>query len=214
MEYLHKQGYHAILPEELLMHLRTNTELPDRPIMLTFDDGYEDFYKNALPAILKYDFKAAVFIVADLAGDINLWRVKGVWQEAKLLTWDQIKELSDRGFSVGSHGLTHLPLTRIYSPVKLISQIKGSKIKIESHINKPVKVFSYPYGKFNGLIKWLIKLYGYEMAFSICPGVNEEIKDLFSLKRIEINNHNAGLESFVRILKSQVGGASMDNINI
>ncbi|HEY3426639.1 MAG TPA: polysaccharide deacetylase family protein, partial [Negativicutes bacterium] len=63
MAYLHRHGYNSITPDQLIMHLRTGAALPDKPVLITFDDGYRDNYMNAYPIMKKYGFTGTVFLI-------------------------------------------------------------------------------------------------------------------------------------------------------
>ena len=202
LEYLKKEGYSTISPEELYSHIKFNKALPEKPIMLTFDDGYEDFYKTAAPLMENYNFTATVFIVVDLVGGVNLWDARGGWGEVRLLEWDQIKDLSKRGFAIGSHGLTHMRFTKTGFIGKLFLELRLSKKKIEQKIGKLVISLSFPYGRNNRLVRCLTGLSGYKLAFSINPGVTKRKDDCYRVKRIEINSDNCAIDNFLKIIES------------
>ena len=99
MKYLVEHGYHTISPDDLYDFLAGQGTLPDRPVLITFDDGYVDNYTNAYPILKKYNLKATIFVVTGF-----LSKRKGY------LTWDQLREMEQNGIAIESHTVTHAPL--------------------------------------------------------------------------------------------------------
>ncbi len=145
---------------------------PDH-VALTFDDGFQDFYDNAYPILDDYEFEATVFLVSDYIGKRSDWD----YQSKKHMSREMIKELSDAGIEFGSHGKTHVDL-RALDDDHLHEELEGSKKAIEDLLGKPVKYFSYPFGRFDNRVIEMVKQAGYEKAVSLCTGA-----DQFSLPR-------------------------------
>jgi peptidoglycan/xylan/chitin deacetylase (PgdA/CDA1 family) len=110
--------------------------LPSKPIVITFDDGYEDNFLTALPIMEKYNMKATVFIVPNLVNNPGY------------LSWQQITAMQDRQMEIGSHTMNHLGLSEL-NPDEQRREAIDSKAIIEQHIGRSVKFFAYPYGEFN-----------------------------------------------------------------
>lgn len=174
MAYLHRNGYHAITPDELLSFVQHGTDLPDKPILITFDDGYRNVYTNAYPILMKYHYTAITFLITDEVGR-NDW----------YLNWDQVKEMKDKGFVFGSHTLSHVVLTQL-SPEDAIDQLKKSKEGIEWRLDAPAKYFAYPTGAYNSQVCQLVQAAGYQAAFSIDFGRVGLNSNIYTLKRIPI----------------------------
>jgi hypothetical protein len=119
MDYLYQHGYKDITPDDLLSYLQHGTALPDKSVLITFDDGYRDTYTNAYPILKKYGFTASVFLITDVVGH-NDW----------YLNWEQVKEMHQAGFVISSHTLSHVPLTTV-SPGEALLQLQKSKEGIE-----------------------------------------------------------------------------------
>ncbi|MFC2340938.1 MAG: polysaccharide deacetylase family protein, partial [Selenomonas artemidis] len=102
MKYLVDHGYHTITPDELYDFLAGTGELPERPVLITFDDGYVDNYTTAYPILKKYNLKATIFVVTGF-----LSKRKGY------LTWDQLREMEQHGITIESHTVTHAPLPEL-----------------------------------------------------------------------------------------------------
>ena len=113
MRSLRDQGYQSLTLDELPGVARSPS-LAEKPIIITFDDGYEDTYSHALPILRKYGNRATVLLVADQIGKANTWDGEKV-EAAPLLNIEQIEEMARDGVCIGSHSLTHRPLTDLDS---------------------------------------------------------------------------------------------------
>ena len=139
MQYLAENGYHPITPNELADHLENGAPLPEKPILLTFDDGYIDNYKNAYPILQKYGLKGSIFIITDY---LNVY--------PNYLTWEICQEMQDSGIiDIECHTMTHVALSELSSAEELQHEAVDSKKAIESHLNKKVTSIAYPCGAYN-----------------------------------------------------------------
>lgn len=179
---------------KLLKMLNINTVLPDsigndkKSVILTFDDGYRDFIKNAYPILKKYNSKAIIFVVAGLLDKYNIWDWQKLNVKKPLMDWEEIRFLINEGFEIGSHTITHPFLTKI--PEKTAkAEIEDSKKMLEDKLGVEIKTFCYPYGDYNEKIKDMVINAGYKMAFSTKEGKYEESKDIFEIKRITVFGH-------------------------
>ncbi|MGH9861128.1 MAG: polysaccharide deacetylase family protein [Candidatus Acidiferrales bacterium] len=124
-----------------------------RTVILTFDDGYADFYSNAAPILLKLKLPAIVFLPTAHVGRTNGWPGQPAWvKEEPLMTWDQVKELADAGIEFGSHTVNHPDLTQL-APTHLERELADSRREIEQRSGRTVAHFCYPYGKWNGAVR-------------------------------------------------------------
>lgn len=174
MAYLHNNGYNTISPDQLLDYIQENKELPDNPILITFDDGYQDAYTEAYPILKKYNFTATIFLITDYVGNSN-----------RYLNWEQVKEMHDNGFTFGSHTLSHISLSKITNEEAEYQLIK-SKEAIEWRLKKPVKYFAHPGGFYKQATGQLLKQTGYRAAFTVNFGRVSTDSNVYALKRIPI----------------------------
>ena len=141
-------------------------------IVLTFDDGYEDFYSVVFPLLKKYQMKATNYVIYDYIGR------KG------FLTENEIKELISSGLvEIGSHTLDHVYLKSL-PEMAARKQIFDSKKLFEDRFNIKIKTFAYPYGAFNKYTLDLVKQAGYSAAVSVIPGAYQSKDNQFYLSRI------------------------------
>ena len=181
MKYLVDEGYTAITPSQLLDSWEGKFELPKKPIVLTFDDGHVDAYKNVFPILQKYNLNATFFVVTD---NVNLY--------PDYLTWQQAREMQSSGLAdIESHTLSHKDLTTIRSRDKLWDQIYGSKQAIEWYLKKPANFIAYPYGNYDLDTEDITKEVGYRASFINNYGITaKDDRDSFVIDRIPIFGAN------------------------
>jgi len=151
MNYLKKNNFNVIK----LSDIKTNSIKP-KTIILTFDDGYYDNYLNAYPILKKFNFPATFFISSNLINKTIKSR-KGT--KLKILGQEEIKELAESNLiEIGSHAHNHIKLSSL-SDIEIEEELKTSKNKLASIINKEVISLAYPWGDFNENIKNIAKKY-------------------------------------------------------
>lgn len=181
IKYLVDEGYTIITVDELLDAWAGKGELPEKPVVLTFDDGNVDSYNNVLPILKKYNAKATLFIVTD---HVNLF--------PSYITWDQAREMQSGGLvDIESHTLSHKNFTKIYSRDKLWDQIYGSKQAIEWYLKKPVEYIAYPEGKYTVEAEEICKEVGYRAGFTMNYGLAKNEPNNYVLDRIPVLGSNS-----------------------
>lgn len=186
MHYLKQNGYHTVNLGDVVDHYQQGKPLPDKPIVVTFDDGYEDNYLYALPILKKYGFTATVFVVADTIGGINEFDYKiHAEPKVKMMNWTEIKAMDAAGITIGSHTLDHPWLTRV-SPAEAKRQIAGAKTVLEKGLGKPVEYFCYPHGAYNDAIAKLVQESGYKAATTTNQGLAKAGDNPYELNRVRI----------------------------
>ncbi len=202
MRYLVDNGYQVIGLTELAQAISNNISLPPRTIVLTFDDGYFDFYQNAYPVLKRYDLKATSFVITDFVGR------KGY------LTWGAIQEMVASGLvTFGSHTLDHPDLARI-SVALAAREIKESKRLLEDHLGTHVTLFAYPAGQYNLAVMKLVEETGYVAAVSTRYGNTHTRDDLFRLKRIRIDGRDGHGGFIARLRYVDSGGADVPYVAV
>lgn len=181
MKYLVDDGYTVITPDELLDAWKGNGNLPKKPVVITFDDGSVDNYKNVFPILQRYNLKATIFVVTD---NVNLY--------PNYMTWDQAREMQNSGLvDIESHTLSNRSFAKIYSRDKLWDQIYGSKQAIEWYLKKPAKFIAYPEGKYTVEAEEICKEVGYRAGFTVDYGLARKDPKNYVLDRIPIYGANS-----------------------
>jgi len=186
MQMLHDSGYNTVLPGDLNAYMEKRDQLPRKPIMLTFDDGTESQYNNALPELNKLGFKAVFFIMTVALN------------KKDYLTDGQVMDLVHKGDIIGCHTWDHHDVTK-YTDTDWIIQIKNATAKLERIIGKPVPYFAYPYGTWDTKAINELKKYKFTLAFQLW-GKTDDRDPLFTVRRILVDGRwNARqLSDFIR----------------
>jgi peptidoglycan/xylan/chitin deacetylase (PgdA/CDA1 family) len=164
--------------------LKHHQPLPMRTVVLTFDDGYLDFYTDAAPHLRRYGFAATVFLPTAYCGQTNSWPGRPRWVEEKsLLTWQQIKELAGQGVHFGAHSVTHRDMTSL-SVWGAEQEMVESKREVERKSGQAVEFFCYPYGRWDPAVRNLVSRY-FSGACSTAAGAVQPDADPFALPRVD-----------------------------
>jgi peptidoglycan/xylan/chitin deacetylase (PgdA/CDA1 family) len=169
LAYLRSNGYQSVSFYDLANHLLIGSPLPPKPVIISFDDGWESQYVYALPLLKKYSFTATFFIYTNAPGVKNY------------MSWNQIKALSAAGMEVGCHSKSHPYLTRLKRDADLRREILLPKRILETHLGKAVTVYAYPFGLYNGRAVAMVKEAGYLCARTTYPGISHAPDQLFTL---------------------------------
>ena len=172
--FLATHGYTTITLDDYLAARAGLRGLPPHPVILTFDDGYRDFYTNAYPILQRYQFRATIYIISDKIGQPNY------------MTWPQLRALAASPLiTIGAHTRTHaqldaVPLTRAQD------EIAGSKQILEQQLGIAIAHFCYPYGKYNAAVKALVAAAGFRSATTTRRRSATAADDPLLIPRIEI----------------------------
>lgn len=160
--------------------------IPSKPIILTFDDGYEDNYLNLFPLLKKHQVKVAAYILGDRSIRRNEWDIPKGGIEVRLLNDAQVLEMAASGLvEFGAHSMTHQRLTEA-SPWEVKSQVEDSKKSLESLLGKPLLSFAYPYGSLNEGVKQAVREAGFSFGIAVGTGPARFSADLFEIRRIPV----------------------------
>jgi peptidoglycan/xylan/chitin deacetylase (PgdA/CDA1 family)/trans-aconitate methyltransferase len=198
MLWLRRNGYHTINPEQLAWFIVNDHPFWGRPLLITFDDGYEDFAEQAWPILKANDLSAEVFIVTDLVGRRAEWDAS-FGAPAPLMDADKIVTLATEGVSFGSHLASH-PRSDRLSSSELAEELLRSRIQLEKWLERPVTSLAAPFGCTDQRLRILAGECGYKTVFNTVSRAARLKDDLFDLPRIEVRG-DCELEAFVRSLE-------------
>ncbi|MER6343111.1 polysaccharide deacetylase family protein [Streptomyces sp. NPDC001595] len=165
LTWLRRRGLRGVSVAELLA-ARARGE-GRRLVGLTFDDGYADFVDHALPVLRRHGFNATLFVLPGRLGGHNAWDPLG--PRKPLLTAEGIQYAAQEGVEIGSHGLTHVDLTRADEET-LKAETEGSRALLAEVTGAPVAGFCYPYGTVDRRAVDAVRAAGYGYACAISPG--------------------------------------------
>jgi hypothetical protein len=182
MAYLASHGYTTIFAEDLVNALKNHTALPEKSIVVSLDDGYDDVYSYAFPVAKKYGIKLTLFVPTGLLGNVTATN--------SYYTWGQLKEMLGSGIvSVGNHTWSHYPMGSKDSE-KDSYEVTTAQNELQQYVGKKPITFAYPYGTNAGLTRLYPLLAQNEIqgAFSTFGGTIQCDSFIFSLHRTRIGN--------------------------
>jgi peptidoglycan/xylan/chitin deacetylase (PgdA/CDA1 family) len=174
-----------VLPlQEVVCSLAEHCPLPERAVVLTFDDGFRDFLDAALPVLDRFKFPATIFLPTGYCGLSNSWPGQPDWvRREALLNWKEVSDLANLGFVFGAHSMSH-PMLPTLPLADAEREIRGSKTEIEKHLNQSVEFFAYPFGSWNPAVRDLVSKC-FRAACSTGAGVIEPDAHPFALPRVD-----------------------------
>ena len=191
LDLLQAEGYTTITLQDFMRVVHGKGKLPEKPIVLTFDDGYEDNFKIMLPILERHGMTAVIYVITNELGKKNY------------LTLEELKEMQRRGIEIGSHTADHLPLTTLNAEIQL-KQIRESKIFLEWSGLQTIYSLSYPNGAFNAEIEEILRREEYLTAVTGEAGLNTVETNPYELYRVHIRKPRFGLTEFkFRLFKAK-----------
>ena len=167
LDWLSSQGYQTVSLANALAG-----KLPDKPIILTFDDGYEDFYTNAWPLLQQRGFTATLYVIIDRLG------------ASGFLTKDQLLNLANGGVEIGSHTVSHPNLSKM-SGSKLAAELVDSRVYLRRLTGQDVVSLCYPSGQYSEATEVAAEAAGYTTAVTTVEGFSDW-RQPYALSRLRI----------------------------
>ena len=186
LSYLSSQGYTPITLDTMYALQNGNAESPKKPVVLTFDDGYEDFYVNVYPLLKSFGFHAVAFIPT------------GLMNQKYFMSWDQVREIQNSGLvDFEGHSVNHVDLTKL-TDLELTEELKESKITLESMTGRPVNFIAYPSGRVNNRVQNKALQLGYVGGVTTREDISSGISMI--MPRVRIKGDNS-LAEFIRLIE-------------
>lgn len=192
LDYLKENGYTTVTLQDFMRFLHGKASLPEKPIVLTFDDGYEDNYTEMLPILEAHEMTAVVYVITNLVG------------EPGYLSIPQLKDMQRRGIEIGSHTADHITLTMMDKKTRL-HQIRDSKIFLEWSGLDTIYSFSYPNGTYTAEFVELLRQENYLTAVTGDAGLNTAETNPYLLHRVNVRQPSFGILEFRwRLFKAEL----------
>lgn len=173
MAILSSSGYVSVRLADLVRAVRDKASLPEKSIVITFDDGFDGNVRYALPILKRFGFTATFFISTGLIGTRDM------------MTWDSVRLLSAEGMDIQSHTVSH-PLLSVLDPETTRKELVESKQVLERNVGTPVEYMSYPNGDFSPAVIEALKSSGYKAACSSRFGRNSHGTPIYELRRTKV----------------------------
>lgn len=157
LQYLQSNGYQSVSFADLANSLEFGTSLPERPVILSFDDGWLNQYQYAFPVLQKYGFTGTFYVVS------------GYVDHQNFMTTDQLKAMMAAGMVIGGHSRTH-PFLSGMGAARLQDEVAGSKAWLEDRLGVAIDSFAYPYGSYSAATVAAVKAAGYRTARTVDTG--------------------------------------------
>jgi peptidoglycan/xylan/chitin deacetylase (PgdA/CDA1 family) len=190
MRYLVDGGYHVVSFAALVDALEGRDTIPNRSVVITFDDGWENQYRHAFPILRHFGLTATFFVFTTPIG-----------KDTKLMTWEQLRELQEAGMTIGSHTRTHPVLPDYHAA--LHNEVVMSRADIEEHLGGAPDFFAYPFGAWDAESAAWARTAGYRAARAYRGGAWNTPSDLFHLRAVPVTEN---MQAFERALSGDRPG--------
>ncbi len=164
MDCLANMGATALTLEQFEACLWEGTPLPERPVLITFDDAYVDTLAEAIPTMMRSGMTATIFIPTAHVGGTSAWDA-GYGPGAPLMTWDQLRQVRDLGFSLAAHSHNHFPMAAL-GHAALSEELDRPREILRRELGLDTHALAYPYGSVDQAVEWEVFGSGYRLAFT------------------------------------------------
>jgi peptidoglycan/xylan/chitin deacetylase (PgdA/CDA1 family) len=179
-------GFESILVSDWIAYTERQAGIPDRPLIITFDDAYASLTDHALPVLERYGFSATVYVPTALVGRTIVCDPGHSDATLAVMTPDDIRAWAARGFEFGAHTQTHADLSLLGEQAAM-REINGSCQDLEAILGRPVTSFAYPYGRANAGTERAVRA-RFSCAFSIDEGLNDATTPAWRLRRTMVQH--------------------------
>ncbi|MFM8612661.1 MAG: polysaccharide deacetylase family protein [Actinomycetota bacterium] len=193
MAWLADAGYASITQRQLFAALMEGAPLPERPVLITFDDGYREIAETAAPIMARHGLTGTAYVITD--------RILADPAAAPLwMTEDQLRDLAAAGWDIGSHTVTHQELTLVDEATAL-RELRASRFRLERILGRPVQWFCYPVGEYDTASEGLVRRAGYVLAVTTDEGTLQRADQPLLLQRVRVSD-----DTGVAGLRARLGG--------
>lgn len=183
--YLADQGYQTLSVSQLVELRARRAPLPGKQVVLTFDDGFADFYTEAMPRLARHGFTATLYVITGYVGGTSRWLTAEGEGDRRILNWRQLGEIADSGVECAAHSHTHPQLDTLPTS-QVREELSHPKRVLEDRLQRPVRSFAYPFGYYSARVRALVSEVGYHSACTVKDLVSSA-DAAFVLPRLTVN---------------------------
>lgn len=197
MGVLHERGFTPLTTRALADAWRTGGGLPVRPVLITFDDGYEGVHRHALPLLASYGFPATVFVS-------TAW-LRGRYDEGRapdaMLDWGQVRELASAGVEIGGHSHTHPQLDQL-DGLRLGFEVRRCREIVAAELGTPPVSFAYPYGYSSRRVRDAVRAAGFTQSVAVGNDLARHRQGPHALRRMTVRR-TTGIGEFAHLVEGR-----------
>lgn len=201
MAVLAEGGYSVLTTGDYVARRRSGVPLPERFVVMTFDDGLRDFLTGAFPILDAFGFPATLYVVAGLVGKSSRWLGPLGEGDRPMLGPAELRFLAAAGIEIGGHTMTH-PELDILEPEAARKEIEGSRRVLQDMIEAPVTSFAYPHGYNSRMTRRIVEEAGYHSAVRVRHALSEAGECIFGLSRLVVTE-DLDRDAFRALLERQ-----------
>jgi peptidoglycan/xylan/chitin deacetylase (PgdA/CDA1 family) len=200
LAYLHEAGFHTLTAGTLAEIMNGGTgKLPDRAVVLTFDDGFEDFHRQALPLLDRYGFTATLYVTTGWVQDNG--PLPAGQRPGRMLCWSQVAEAAAAGIEIGAHSRLHPQLDQLPRQ-QLREELRVSKTQLEDRLGRPVPGLAYPFGYSSAAVRAEARDAGHGYACAVGNALPDSATDPLALPRLTVRRSTT-MPTFQQITQSR-----------
>ncbi|MFF3583745.1 polysaccharide deacetylase family protein [Streptomyces mirabilis] len=197
MALLGDQGFTPVDTAALAARWRSGKPLPERPVLITFDDGYEGVHRHGLPVLAKHGFAATLFVSTG-------W-IKGTYDTGggldAMLSWAQVRELAAEQVEIGGHSHTHPQLDQLSDDALRFEVLRCKEIIADELGSRPAS-FAYPYGYSSRRVRQVVRETGFAQSLAVGNGLARRRQGPYALQRVTVRR-STGIEEFERLVEGR-----------
>lgn len=200
MEHIAAGGFQTLTVSQLAAALADPTaSMPERPLLITFDDGFQEWHSVALPILTRLGLASTAYIITGCLGGQSRWLASLGEGDRPMLSAGQVRDLDEAGVEIGAHGHRHVPLDELQFSDAVID-IDTSRARLEEIVGHRIMTFAYPYGSHTGSIKRHVETSGFESACAVKHALSHPNDDRFALARAIVGSDVSmqRLDSWIR----------------
>lgn len=181
--WLRDRGYRFLTVADYARALQRSVALPERTVVLTFDDAFADFRAVALPLLQRYGAVATLYVPTAFVGGTSRWAEPRGEGARALLDWDGLRTVRDAGVEIGGHAHTHRRMAGL-SDAEIVDEVGACKAALEAELDAGASTFAYPFGDHDRRVRRAVRDAGYDAACEVRELPSTSADDPYALRRL------------------------------